>query len=281
MIVTRRDLLAAAALFGVAPAAGATATQLRIVGDRVYISVVVDGSATEALLDSGAEASVLDTDFADRLGLARGAPATARGSGAATAMAELVPGVRLRVAGLELRPAAVAVIDLGDISRRLAHRRIDVIVGRELFDAARLAIDLRGGTLARARSNAEPAGERLPLTGRRGIETMPMFIEGRPVQAEFDLGNGGRVLIGASLARRLLRDGRATGSIGAGGIGGETRHRTLVLRDLTLAGRRFVDVPAAVDANPQAADANIGVRVLRNFRIVTDFTERAIWLEAR
>lgn len=281
MILARRDLLAGALLLGLAPGAAAAATRLRIVGDRIYLPVTVDGRATEALLDSGAAATVIDSEFARRLGLARGTPATARGSGRAVAAAELVPGVRLQVAGLVLRPAAVAVIDLGDISRRLAHRRIDVIVGRDLFDAARLAIDLRAGTLARVGSMAEPAGERLPLTARRGIESVPVTIEGYAAQADFDLGNGGRVLIGAALARRLLRDGRATGSVGAGGIGGETRQRTLVLRDLTIAGRRFVDVPAAVDANPTAADANIGVRVLREFRIVTDFADRAVWLEAR
>ena len=260
---------------------GPNVTPLRLVGDRIYVTATLDGVTTEALLDSGAEMTVVDRAFAARLGLDDGTPATARGTGTATAAATLVGGVEIRVGGVTLRPATVAVIDLADISARLAHRRIDAIVGRDLFDAARLAIDLRRGTLTAIGRRREPAGERLTLTGRRGIETVPVTIEGRSAQADFDLGNGGRVLVSGNLAARLLRDGRATATVGGGGIGGETVQRTLVLRDLVVAGRRFVNVPAAVDASPSAADANLGVRILRNFAIITDFAEGAVWLQAR
>lgn len=256
-------------------------TPLRLAGDRIYLDATINGVAVEALLDSGAELTVLDSSFADRLRLGRGTEATARGTGAATAQARLVGGVTTQVAGLTLRSPTIAVIDLGDISRRLAHRRIDAIIGRDLFDASRLAINLARGTLAVIERRREPAGERLMLTPRRGIETIPVIIEGETVQADFDLGNGGRVLVGGETAERLLRDGRATATVGAGGIGGETRQRTLTLRELVIAEQRFTNVPAAVDASPTAAPANIGVRILRNFDLITDFPERVIWLRAR
>lgn len=261
-------------------AAAAGATPLRLVADRIYIDAVVNGVATEALLDSGAEMTVLDRRFARRLRLGDGTPATARGTGAGTAAATLVTGVAVDVAGLTLRSPTVAVIDLGDISRRLAHRRIDAIVGRDLFDAARLAIDLGAGTLTVVGPDFTPRGVRLPLAARRGIETIPVTIEGQAVAADFDLGNGGRVQVGGELAAQLLRDGRATSTVGGGGIGGEAVQRTLTLRELIVAGRRYADVPAAVDANPAAAPANIGVRILRDFGIVTDFAGRAVWLDA-
>ena len=284
MRLQRRVVLGAAAalLAPIGAAAAPRVTRLRIVGNRIYVAATIDGRTTEALLDSGAEMTILDTAFAARLGLSRGTPATARGTGAATAQAELVTGVEFRVAGLALRPATVAVIDLGNISARLAHRRIDAIVGRDLFDRSRLAIDLVGGTLAALDRRREPTGVRLTLTGRRGIETMPVRIDGIAANADFDLGNGGRMLIGkAFAAAHRLPGARPTSRIGGGGIGGETMQVAFVVRRVDIAGLRFDDVPVAIDASDSAADANIGVGLLRRFRIVTDFAQRAVWLDPR
>lgn len=284
MSLDRRNILAGAMtlLAPVTVGAGPRVTPLRLIGNRIYLTATINGIATEALLDSGAEMTVLDTGFAARLRLGDGTAVTARGTGTATTQAALIAGVEMHVAGLTLRPETVAVIDLGDISARLAHRRIDAIVGRDLFDASRLAIDLSGGTLVPIGRRREPAGDRLTLTGRRGIETVPIRVEGFAAQAEFDLGNGGRMLIGkAFAAARGLPGRRPTTRIGGGGIGGETLQTAFVLRHVDIAGQRILDVPVAIDASDTAADANIGVALLRRFRIVTDFAGRAVWLQAR
>lgn len=253
-----------------------------MIGDRVFVDVVVNGRATTAVLDSAAETSVLDRAFAARLGLRGGAPATAQGTGTATIDATLVGGVTIAVAGLRLASKRVAVIDLADLARRLRLGRLDVIVGRDLFDAARLAIDLDRGSLVVVDRSRPPPGVRLPLTLLRGIEAMPCAVEGRPARADFDLGNGGTVLVGTGFAaRHRLLDGRATSTIPGGGIGGETRQTTFTLRSLDLAGRRFTDLPCAIDTSPTAADANIGVRLLRRFGIVADFAARSVWLDYR
>ncbi|MBV8971398.1 MAG: retropepsin-like domain-containing protein [Sphingomonadaceae bacterium] len=278
-MIDRRGLLAAGLAMPLAAASVAGApTPLRVTSDRIFVPAVVNGVAVEALLDSAAETSIVDAAFAVRLRLSGEEAVTARGTGAATAVATMVRGVAIDVAGLRLRPAEVAIIDLADIARRLANGPIPLVLGRELFDAARLAIDIDDGAIAVAPPTL-PAGVRLPLTARRGIETVPLAIEGRPAQADFDLGNGGTVLVGAAYARRhRLLDGRPTGVVAGGGIGGETRQMTFMLASLEIAGRRFENVPAAIDTSPTASDANVGVRVLRNFGIVTDFAARSIWL---
>ena len=285
MMFGRRSFILAAAACALIPAGTSARTvRLRIDEDRIFMPVIVNGQATEAILDSAAEMTVIGLDFANRLGLDGGKKVIARGTGAATTGARLVTGVTLGAAGLTLRPETVAVIDLGDISRRLQHGRpINVILGRDLFDAARLAIDIEGGTLDIVPRAATPPGRRVPLTMRRGIETLPVLVEGHAAAADFDLGNGGRTLIGAAFAARhgLLGDGRATGRIGGGGIGGETQQTTLGLRRLDLAGRRFEAIDAVIDTNPDASDANVGVALLRRFYIVTDFAHRAVWLKPR
>jgi len=36
-----------------------------------------------------------------------------------------------------------------------------------------------------------------------------------------------------------------------------------------------------IDAQPSAADLNVGISVLRHFLITTDFAAHAVWLEPR
>jgi predicted aspartyl protease len=251
-------------------------------GSRILVAARIDGHPVTALLDSAAEATMIDRAFARRLGLGRGAAATGHGSGEAAFDADLVPGVSLEAVGLALANQTVAVVDLTDVGRRLLGRRIDVILGREIFDAARLTIDLGRRRIAVAPAGVTPPGVRLELVAEHGVETVPVRIEdGETVRATFDLGNGSHVLIGRAYAERagLLTDGRPVASERGGGLGGEVARQTFVLRSLELAGRRFESVRAAIDAQDTASAVNLGVSLLRHFVITTDFAGRAVWLQ--
>ena len=54
---------------------------LRVTGERLFIPVTVNGIETEALLDSGAEMTLIDAGFARRLGLTSAGEAVARRTG--------------------------------------------------------------------------------------------------------------------------------------------------------------------------------------------------------
>lgn len=246
--------------------------------DRLFVQAKVNGTEVEALLDSAAETSIADAAFAARAGLAGGKAATARGTGAGTEDAQLVPHVRIDCAGVRMSDATIAVIDLSDVSKRLIGRRLDFILGRELFDAARLLIDIAQGWIRPAAPDEKSAGMRLPLVASHGNELMPVQIEGQDVQATFDLGNGSGVLVSKAFADEHLRDGRSIGVNSGGGIGGAHDRETLVLKSVRLGGKMFADVPASIDDSETAADANIGVSLLGRFRILSDYPNRAIWL---
>jgi hypothetical protein len=127
----------------------------------------------------------------------------------------------------------------------------------------------------------EPDGQALALHTENGIETFEASIEGHPpVPTAIDLGNGGPVLIGEAYANELglLKDGRPISSAAGGGIGGEKMRLTLRLRSLTVANRTFTNVAATIDTNSSATKLNIGVPVLRHFKIVTDFNAGKLWL---
>src|SRR5262249_41955234 len=103
---------------------------------------------------------------------------------------------------------------------------------------------------------------------------------GAPVHATFDLGNGTGTLVGAAYAERagLLQNRTVTTNEG-GGIGGAHQRRHITLPQNAFADRTFTDVPANIDDNSNADDLNLGVDILQNFHITTDFSAHRIWLQ--
>lgn len=279
LALSRRRVLAGAGLLAAAPVLAAEAVALRRGhGGRLFLPVRIAGKQVEALLDSAAEMTLVDTAFAKRLGLDGGEAVEAKGTGAEPAAARIVEGVAVAAAGVDLGRIPVAVIDLSDVSKRLVGRPLQLVLGRELFDAARFEIDIAGGKLQSVTRAFEPRGTKLALTAANGTETMPILIEGVRAQAEFDLGNGTHMLVGRAFAQKhgLLKF-RAIGSEAGGGIGGRKVRQTLVLKDVTIAGRTFRSVPAAIDDSDNAADANVGIAQLTAFRITADYHDRALW----
>lgn len=254
----------------------ASAEPLRMINGRLFIGAEVNGVATEALLDSGAEASIVDPELAAKARLPDGTPQKIRGSGG-EADARIVEGVTIRALGVELHPEAVIVMDLGELSKRLIKHATHAIVGRELFDAARLRIDIAEGEVAVVSRDARPPGKVIPLTPHAGIESIPAVVNGRRVSAEFDLGNGSGVLISRALANKLKL--KSVGRRSGGGIGGAVDRDLVTLATLDVAGKRFRNVTAAVDAQPNANDLNIGTSILQHFLITADFKQRSVWLQ--
>jgi predicted aspartyl protease len=156
-------------------------------------------------------------------------------------------------------------------------------MGRELFDQERLSIDIEGGHIAIAGRALTPPGVRLELAGAHGIETFTARVNGEELAADFDLGNGTDVLIGRATAERLelLKDPASLETRKGGGVGGEVERVIVRLATLEFAGAVFHDIEAAVDETENAGELNIGVRLLRKFRITTDFSDRAVWMEPR
>lgn len=267
---------AAAILLLLACAGPAAAEPLLVHEGRLFIQAKVNGVATEALLDSGAEASLIDPGLAAEAGLPEGQAITIKGS-AGSAAAQFVEGVPIEALGLRVQGEGVVVMDLANLSRRLIKRPTRAIVGRELFDAARLRIDLSGGTIEAPDPAQAPPGRKLALTAHAGIESVPVTVNGVDAQAEFDLGNGSEPMISRGFARRLGL--KAGGRKAGGGIGGEIQRDVVMIDRLDLAGKSFRNVTATVDDQPNANAMNIGTSILRHFLITSDFKQRAVWLD--
>ena len=185
--------------------------------------------------------------------------------------------------GVRLEGLTIAVLDLSDISNRLVGRPVHFIMGRELFDRERLAIDIEEGRIEVISREPTPAGVELKVTNLQGLATVKARVNGVEADADFDLGNGSGVLIGKAFAEELglLNELSALERRKGGGVGGEVERAIVRLATLEIAGETFHDFEAAVDETDSAGALNVGVGLLRKFRITTDFSESRLWLDPR
>lgn len=245
---------------------------------RIFIQAKLKNVQTEALLDSGAEASLIDPALAKRAGLPPGVEIEIKGSGG-KGKARFVYGPHIYAGGLDLGEQELVILDLRDISKRLIKRPTQMVVGRQLFDAARLRIDILGGTWDVLKPDDKAVGVALKLEKHAGIEAAPVTVNGVAALADFDLGNGSKVMISKAMAAKLVL--KTIGQEKGGGIGGELVRDLVTIDRLDVAGKTFRNVTAGVDALDNAGDLNIGTAILQHFIVTTDFPGRAVYLEAR
>jgi predicted aspartyl protease len=259
-------------------------------GSRIYIPATINGNETHVLLDSGAEATILDKAYAESLGLKPTAIVPAVGTGGRD-VAELVSGVTVRIGSVELRDMTVAIIDLKPIGAMIG-RPLPVILGKEVLNALTVDLDFAGKTIAfhdpaayRAPAGAVP----VPVTSVGGIHAIPAQIEGgKSVLMDFDLGNGGALLMFPHYWKPagMLSDRRTSKAL-SGAVGGLKTRDVATVKTLTLAGVTFKDVPAVFGEDDGSAFGNsrtmgnIGMGILSRFALTTDYTRGRILLTPR
>lgn len=257
---------------------------------RIYLPVVVNGQDVEALLDSGAETTVIDRAFAGRLGLRPEGTVSAEGTGGETTVG-VAGGVSVRLGDATLSGITAAIMDLSGLASRLG-RPLPVILGKELLNEAVVDIDFAARRLeVHAPDRYAPPANALetPALSVGGVRTVPVSLEGRsPVQATFDLGNGSPLIVYPAYAAResLLTDRPASLSLG-GGVGGVRIQPIATLDRLGFGGVGFEGVPATFPAAGTAVfdtdqvAANVGLPLISRFRLITDFPRNRIFLIPR
>lgn len=254
---------------------------------RIYIPASVNGEATHVMLDSGAEATVVDQAWAAAHGIKPSGAVIAVGTGG-TQAAQLADNVSIRIGDLELRNLTVVLIDLSAIEK-LIGRPMPVVLGKEVFNELVLDLDFEARTIA----FHEPAGfkapsgaAQTPVVTNNGIRSVPVSIEGAPpVQFDFDIGNGSPLLVYSALWKPAgLLDGRPQSAGLSGAVGGLKERRLTSVRSLTFGGATFTDIPAILfeDSGDSSESSrtlgNIGLPILSRFRLFVDFPNDRLWL---
>jgi hypothetical protein len=254
-------------------------------GSRIVLNGSVNGVRTSMMLDSGAGVTTLDDDFARKIGLKKGSAVSAQGAGG-TEQGELVQDVTIQAGNLKLSGVTVLVLDLEPIEKAIG-RPIPAVLGREVFMNSILGLDFNKQvlTLSPAATFAAPKGAtEIKLTRDDFTHFLPVSIEGLPpVQAAFDLGNGGALSVSKEYldkSPKLAALPYATGL--GGGVGGLHENRRVTLRKVSLGGFTLDNVPAdlgSVQGGPYAGGANAGIQLFKPFHLTLDLGRDRLWLQ--
>ncbi|SDK38196.1 retropepsin-like aspartic protease [Microbulbifer yueqingensis] len=264
------------------------AAEFTVFNNRVFLPAYINGTETLALLDSGAEMSLIDKGYARSQSLVPEGEAVARGTGGQQAV-QFVSDVELQVDGALLKSQTLVAIDLADVSQRLIGRPLTLVIGRSLFDRGPVWIDFASNELQvlPAQDQAEDIwvqklrdAEKLPLRDHKGIKQIPVLLEGHEVLADFDLGNGSETLVSRTLASELglVSDERIAGTKSGGGVGGEVTRQLIRVKSLTIGNRTFHDLTVAIDDTEESLSMNIGMQLLKNFSMLVDFPADTVHL---
>lgn len=257
-------------------------------GNRVYIPASVNGLDTHVMLDSGAEATVLDQTWAAAHGIKPSGKVVAVGTGGVQE-AQLASGVTIRIGDLELKNLTVALIDLSAIEK-LIGRPMPVVLGKEVFNELVVDLDFQGKTIAfhePASFKPPPGAAETPILTANGLRSVPVSIEGRPpVQMDFDIGNGSPLLVYSAFWKPagLLDDGRPQSAGLSGAVGGLKERKLTTVRTVTFGGTTFTEVPAVLfEDNGDSSESNrtlgnIGLPILSRFRLFVDYPNDRLWL---
>lgn len=245
--------------------------------DRVVIvAAQVNGSPVQALLDSGAQSSVIDRDLAMRMGLPLSVipPIVALGvSGKRQLGRTTALDVRLGALRLGLR---AAVLELNAISVA-SGLPFGLMLGQDVLQALVADIDFPAGRL----SLHDPAAYRLPtgalpaparLQGRELL--VPVTIEATALDLVLDTGASGAISLAADVAEAAgLLAGREVGEGRSISFGGVSQNRIVQARHVAFAGRSYADT--AVQIYPARAGGMIpkgllGVEMLKRYRVILD-----------
>ena len=240
------------------------------------VPVSVGGTMVNALIDSGAQYSVIDRDLAARLQLAGApVPVVAMGVGGPPQVSR---GVRLdvEIGALSLNGLGAAVLDLSHVAA-LGAGRFSLVLGDNVLSTLIADIDFpqRRLSLQRRDGFALPAGARLTTSHRDDRRVLvPVRMEGVAIEAVLDTGASAVLAVAEDVAAKggLLQGRRvASGrSISLSGIAGGS---AVVVPRVTFAGETYRN--AAVQLYPRESamilpDGLLGYGALERFRVVLD-----------
>lgn len=247
------------------------------------VRVRIAGRDVRALIDSGAQYSVIDAGLFRRLGLTRAfdLPLIAYGVGGGAQMGKGTT-LELNVGAAAITGLRAAILSLGPLAsdEGLA---TPLILGQDVLGQAVLELDTEGRRLRllAADGHVLPADVApLPVRRSRGALIVEVTVEGARVEAVVDTGASALLALGREAAENagLLddRDSRRGSSIV---LGGAIASRLVSARTVTVGDQLYRDVQTAIyeDAPvPGFPTALLGMEAFAGRRLVMDLGGAAL-----
>ena len=276
---------------------GAPGEWLNFVDPRAIVptvKAVVAGHPVRALIDSGAQYSVIDRALFEALnqqsapnekgGLLKtfDMPIVAYGVGG---QPQLGKGSTLDISVGQTRipNLRTAILNLGPLAAEDG-LGTPLILGQDILSNALLDIDVARRRLRLLPPNADLPANVAPLPVRRAgraLETM-IEVETTPLKAVIDTGASALLALSESAAQAAgLLDGRPHAPSSSIVLGGAIASRVVEAETVTLGDRTYTRVAAAIYADvalPGFPDALVGMAAFENRRLVLDMGGGKMWL---
>ena len=241
------------------------------------------------MLDTGFSITIIDPKMAENLNLHRTGKTTIAGI-AGEEQADVFEGATFDFAGAAYAPRRVAALSS---ERKRRARRMEGIAGAGFFRRFVVEVDARGKTIKLHNPKDyqySGKGEILPINLRNTTPVIDAAINiaGRPpVRGRFEIDTGcdGGLCLGHDFVEQnhLLE---ASGKLSGGersGVGGDAQTKVGSVPQLQL-GRLTVDKPETnffQQGSPveRRLAGHIGVEVMRQFRVIFDYSRQRIILE--
>jgi len=277
MTLDRRQILTALAALGFNASvarAGSTGFDLRLTNEGLILPVVVKGRPLQGILDCGASASLMDTQVAQSLGLK-----VARERKGQAVYRTIRVGQSEPVAIMAGDAAYTAPVMIMPI--REAGLKADMLIGRDILNHFKLDLDgpRRHATF---RAQHPPLSDMTPMKVIRSAKdtlVVDMEIEGIPVRASVDTGSSTPLMLKTDwMLRHDLLHGRKRSQWLGGDVGGLHTITMSSVRDATIGGLTFRDIPVEVSDTLLEFDVNLGLDVFLRLRSFWDMDKSRIWL---
>ena len=247
-----------------------------------YVRLGIAGHEYTFLLDSGAQAVVLDAHVAKEAGLTPQGQLEVAGAqrtgGLGVAALDSI-----QIGGVALPVRMVTVLDLRGVTGALP---IDGILGYPFFAAAEIRMDPDAQTMTFAKPGAlKPEGTSFNVDTDRELVELQARINGTDGRFVIDTGNGNELLVYSPFIRAHAGLIEYAGGQFAGnmGVGGSASAVGAVVAELDIGPFRFFNNSANVMLSTQGAFAdrfaagNIGLGLLRNFVLTFDLANAKLY----
>ncbi len=247
-----------------------------------YTRVSIHGRQFTFLVDTGAQAVVLDTKAAAQLGLQPQGHLEVSGARRMGGMG-IAPLDGLQIGSATLPLRMVTIIDLGNVAGSF---HADGVLGYPFFASAEVQFDAAGRTMTFAKPGTLPArGEVFPINVDRELVEMHGKVNGVAGRFVLDTGNNSELLLFSPFVNThpgLLPTGERQFA-NSYGVGGSTQAFAVTIDELDMGSYRFFNRYANVILAQQGAFAdrfdagNIGMGVLRNLIVTFDVADAKVY----
>ncbi|MDD3836964.1 MAG: retropepsin-like aspartic protease [Phenylobacterium sp.] len=243
----------------------------------VMVLTEVNGRPVRALLDSGAQYSVIDKALAAELGLphAFAAPMIAYGVGGKPQLGRGVT-LAVRAGALTLPALRAAVLDLGPISGGLG-LSVPLVLGQDVLSTLVADIDFprRRVRFLTPEAYEPPQGAFAVPARRKGRALLARVdVEGASLEPVLDTGASSALVLAHDVAEDAgLLSGREVRPARSLVLGGIAAGRMVTVRTLAFGGEVLRDVPVHIykrQPMPGFPSGLLGVGALSRFRAVLD-----------